>query len=356
MNQVDVYVKLAERAGFPQSRFIREVYKKLVTPEEGEMLLALPATPEEVAEKSRMDEATVKQKLDEFARKGVAIPREKEGVLRYFNPTHPIMLHDATTYATLYKKYEPVQDEVLELWRRFRETEWFELARLIEEAGMTMARVVPSRGAIEDTSSMLAYEDLGAIIEEAPGIVVIECACRWLRAQEGECNKPYDVCFYFTPFTLKHLVDNGTGRKISVDEAYEICDIAAEAGLCPTVSGGVPVPNICFCCSDCCILLRPVIEYGYNTLEKSRYQTAVDKDLCNGCQVCVDRCQFNAIEMVKVPRSRKLKAAIDPEKCYGCGVCVVKCPTRALTLKVARPVEHIPVPAGLVGMTALDTP
>lgn len=47
----------------------------------------------------------------------------------------------------------------------------------------------------------------------------------------------------------------------------------------------------------------------------------------------MDRCQFNAIKMVKVPRSRKLRAAIDPEKCYGCGVCVVKYPTQGPDLE-----------------------
>ena len=45
MDQNDVYVKLAGKVNFPKSRYIRQVFRKLVTPEEAEMLLALPVSP-----------------------------------------------------------------------------------------------------------------------------------------------------------------------------------------------------------------------------------------------------------------------------------------------------------------------
>ncbi len=76
---------------------------------------------------------------------------------------------------------------------------------------------------------------------------------------------------------------------------------------------------------------------------KSRFQVVVDQDLCNGCQTCAaEHCMFDAIEMVKVPNSKKLKASVDPEKCYGYGACVLKCTPEALTMKMVRPLEHIP--------------
>jgi len=79
--------------------------------------------------------------------------------------------------------------------------------------------------------------------------------------------------------------------------------------------------------------------------EKSRYEAYVSQEDCNGCQVCIDRCLFNAIKMVKPEGSKKFKAVVDPEKCWGCGVCVVGCAPEALKMKVVRPPEHIPVPA-----------
>jgi len=343
MSEDDVYVRLAGKVNFPRSRYIRQVFRKLVTPEEGEMLLALPAFPSELAERFQMDEAAVTKKLDEFARKGVAIPLEKAGVLKHFCVAHIIQFHDASIHATINKKYEPIQDEIVELWQHFRETEWFEVLREREESGTGRGRVIPWKGAIKDDSQLLPYEDLETILKDALAIGVVDCPCRWLRVNQGKCNKPTFVCLSLTPGSVKYIVDRGIGRRISVEEACEILDICGEAGLIPTTGGRVPVRNLCFCCTDCCIELRAVINYGYDLTDKSRYRSVVDEDLCNGCQVCVDRCQFGAIDMKREPPSKRYKAVIDPEKCYGCGVCVVKCPTEALALKLVRPVEHIPL-------------
>jgi len=346
MNEADVYQRLAGKVNFPKSKFIRQVLRKLVTPDEGEMLLALPASLSELAQKFQMDEAMVEQKLDEFVRKGVCMPLEKEGVLRHFCVNNIIQVHDATIHATIKKKYEPVQDEIVRLWQNFRETEWFEMVRMREEFGGSQGRVAPLRGAIEDTSQLLPYEDVAAIIEEAPAIAVVDCPCRWLRVQEGECDKPTFVCLSFTPNAVKYIVDRGIGKRLSVDEAYEILDVTAEAGLIPLPGGAPRVRNMCFCCTDCCIVFRPHVKYGYAGPGPSRFQAVVDTDLCEGCQTCVERCQFDAVEMVKVPGSKKLKSSVDPEKCYGCGACVIKCPNGALSLDLVKPVEHIPLTTG----------
>ena len=79
--------------------------------------------------------------------------------------------------------------------------------------------------------------------------------------------------------------------------------------------------------------------------EKSRYMAQVDQDKCIGCQTCIDKCQFDAIEMVKPEgsKSKKLKARIIEDNCFGCGTCVVNCKeVHALSMKCVRPPEHIP--------------
>ena len=120
--------------------------------------------------------------------------------------------------------------------------------------------------------------------------------------------------------------------------------ISEEAGLIPSVFGGEKLGFICHCDGQGCSGLRVGVQTGFFNVTKSRYQSSVDQDLCNGCQTCVDRCIFGAMEMVKVPGSKKLKAHVDPEKCYGCGSCVIKCPVEgAITLKAVRPKEYIPL-------------
>ena len=55
----------------------------------------------------------------------------------------------------------------------------------------------------------------------------------------------------------------------------------------------------------------------------NRFLAVVDTDKCKGCQDCIDRCKFDAIEMEKDTHSKKLKATISAEKCKGCGLCVM---------------------------------
>ncbi|UCG83987.1 MAG: 4Fe-4S binding protein, partial [Dehalococcoidia bacterium] len=105
------------------------------------------------------------------------------------------------------------------------------------------------------------------------------------------------------------------------------------------------IPTSCQCCRDCCMTFVPLDmlnESISKAWEKSRYEAVVNLDDCTGCQDCVERCQFDSIEMVKPEGSKKYKAVVDPEKCWGCGVCVVRCEPEALSLALVRPVEHIP--------------
>jgi len=342
MKEANVYQVLAGRVGFPQSKLIPQVFEVLVTPEEGEMLLALPASPSELAQKFQIDEVTAERKLNEFVRKGVCIPLEKDGVLRHACVRSFIQVHDATTHAIIGRKYEPVRDEVLHLWREFRETELCESMREVD-ASEGVLRVAPARGAIKDTSQLLPYEDVAAMIEEAPAIAVVDCPCRWLRVQEGECDKPTFVCLSFTPNAVKYIVDRGIGRQLSVDEAYEVLDVAAEAGLIPLPSGAPRVRSMCMCCTDCCLAFLPYFKYGYAGPGPSRFQAVVNTELCQGCGTCVQRCPFTAVELIDVPDAEKPQSSINPDKCHGCGVCVIKCPNEALELKLVRPVEHIPL-------------
>jgi len=79
----------------------------------------------------------------------------------------------------------------------------------------------------------------------------------------------------------------------------------------------------------------------------------VDQDKCIGCQDCLEKCPFEAVEMQKIAGSKKMKASINADKCMGCGVCIVGCQQRAMAYELVRPPEYIrsPVPeAAQVGV------
>jgi ferredoxin len=164
------------------------------------------------------------------------------------------------------------------------------------------------------------------------------------RVIHGLCDKPLEVCLQLTDGGAKYAEEQGVGRRLTLDEGYGILRVAEEAGLVPTVFGGDKVGFICLCDDDCCGNIRIATKTDYYVLDKSRYQSTVDPELCNGCQTCVERCPFSAIEMKTHPIGKRMKAFVHTERCYGCGACAVKCPIEgAVTLKLVRPKEHIPL-------------
>ena len=62
-------------------------------------------------------------------------------------------------------------------------------------------------------------------------------------------------------------------------------------------------------------------------LMSSGYTAFVDDQLCEGCENCLDYCQFEAIEMVDS------QAMIHSVDCFGCGVCVDQCQQGAIHLE-----------------------
>jgi len=135
-------------------------------------------------------------------------------------------------------------------------------------------------------------------------------------------------------------------KATSYEDALAISDMAEEAGLIYTTPGdNASVPGvICNCCDDCCSTFEPAFQSGRlrEVVAPSRFKAVVDQELCKGYQVCVGRCFLDAIQMLKVPNSKKMKAAVDAEKCMGCGSCIVGCKAKAMTFEVARPPEFIP--------------
>jgi Na+-translocating ferredoxin:NAD+ oxidoreductase subunit B len=335
----DIYARLAGKVNFPKSRFIRMVFQKLVTPEEGEMLLALPLTAAEFAAKYAVDEESAEQKLDEFARKGVSIPFEKDGIQRYLCVSNIIQVHDATIHAAVNKKYEPVPSGIAEIWRQFRETEWFEVIRELESKGLR-GRGIPSWSTVKDHPELMACENLRDILKNAPAIGVVDCPCRWLEVQSGVCKKPTFVCLSLTPGSVKYIVDRGIGRQLTLEEGYAILDQCEDAGLIPTTSGVDKIRQLCFCETEYCIMLRPQVKYGYRIWGPSRFAATVDADLCTGCGTCAERCLFHAISLEE-SAPEAFHAVVDRKVCFGCGVCAVTCPTGALRMDLVRPASHI---------------
>jgi len=345
MSQIDPYAVLAGRHGYPDSLRYRRILEFVLTPDEAKLCLELPMPNEELAQKLNMDVETLKQKLEELFKRGLVFPRNIKTREGYRFCRSVEQLHDSTQ-----TRLGVIIPEYHMLWEDFTVEEW-EVDRAQERARFQWpgSRIIPPYKAIMHNPEILPSEDVRIILRESSTLAIVDCPCRKQRIGSGlqcETSSYHSNCVQLNK-GAEHAIATGIGREITYEEALSILDSITDDGLISTYvnSSGIMWSAICNCCRDCCIMFTSIDKYGLPleaTLAKSRYEAAVDWELCKGCQTCVDRCMFDAIEMVKPKDSKKFKALVDTEKCWGCGVCIAKCETSAISLKLVRPPEHIP--------------
>jgi electron transport complex protein RnfB len=185
-----------------------------------------------------------------------------------------------------------------------------------------------------------SYDDVRKMVEDAPGpFAVANCICRQKTRRFGtKCAKTEleETCLMIGPDHARRYVDMGVGRYISREEVYAILDRAQKDGLVVQPENSQKPEAICVCCGDCCVFLKPMKAHPRPAeLFITNYYVEVDPGLCNGCEICIDKCQMDARKMVDGI------AVVDPGRCIGCGNCVVLCSLNANVLKKKKP-ETVP--------------
>ncbi len=332
----DSYTVLAGKLGYAGSERLKKVLRRLMDEEEAAIVASLPCSVSELAQKLGKSEENVNSKLKGLFEKGVIFMTSKG----YQFARDILQLHDAT--ATDVRMDRVWGRELLDLWEDFCEAEWYaDWAKFVKALNTPVWRIIPARKAISEETKLLPSEDVQAILDKSTRFALAQCSCRRIVAR---CDSPLDVCLQLNR-AAEYAINRGSGKELTRDGAMKIMDVAEEAGLVHSVYNTSGIPNvICNCCADCCVFYYPLTKFS--VLEKgvarSRFQAEVDKASCKGCQTCIERCPFEALEMVKVLGEKKLKAQVISEKCFGCGVCVVGCESAAMKLVAVRPPEHIP--------------
>jgi Na+-translocating ferredoxin:NAD+ oxidoreductase subunit B len=192
---------------------------------------------------------------------------------------------------------------------------------------------------------ILWYENLDAMLKKSKIITFGSCIC---RAQYHLCSDDVEGCGHVVlegeNSPMSEMLANR--KQYTYQEALDALYAAEDAGKCHLSPNYPGLRAYCSCCDCCCRVVGPLIncdtDYDLNDPTRSRFQASVDQGSCNGCQTCMGRCMFKAIEMVKVPGSKKLKAQINEKKCMGCGLCVYTCEQKAIRFDIVRPPIHIP--------------
>jgi ferredoxin len=323
------YKELANRIGLGNSERIAKLFQLIASPQEAEILLSMPKTPDQITSTFNLTDEQATTILRSLFVKGVAFRSKKDDSVTYRMSKDLIQFHDASIL------WPDAPQEFLDLWQEFMEDEWPDLAKQFNKMmPRPFTRVVPVGITIEAKTHVLAFEDIRDMLEKARAISVTKCTCR-LTAHK--CDKTLEACLQINR-AAEYNIDRGTGRALTKDEALDIVRKAELDGLIHVVMNKQSVDHfICNCCPCCCQTMPILIKHNIRVIEPSRFAATVDADACTGCGACLDRCYFSAISI-----NEDETAQVDLSKCMGCGLCQVVCPSEALSMTQVRETDFVP--------------
>ena len=280
-----------------------------------------------IAARANISEKEARRTLKDMVRKRVILFSKGESVLVF-----GLMPFVVGFYEELLPR---MNEEIARLFEAyFQETHGG-----ITGKGLSVHRVVPVQESIDFELEIFPYEKASNLLENAKSWGVRDCICRVQKKLIGDpCDHPVENCLVFAP--IEGAFDNSeVDRAISKEEALEILHQAEDAGLVHT-TGNYRDHNsyICNCCTCSCGILRSVAEFNNSSvIARSDFLVVVDEDLCIACGDCLERCQFDALDIDGGV------CEVDMANCVGCGLCVPVSPEGALVL-IRRPEGEVPPP------------
>ena len=346
MAENNAYVELATKLGAPESKRFKRILEVMFTPDEASICRELfePATCAELSSRLGIEEKKLSKMLDKLVDRAILT----RGPTQYaFHKTILAFHHDTVADTAPQTGPNAVTREVKEAWDDYFRNEWsydfLNEAIKRDKAGGRSLPIWPAVSAIERSPNikpedLLPEENFKLRIQNAKSRIIAPCGC---RVSWGGCDHPLMTCFACFDRPRGEYYLNLPGsllKRVSMEEALDIARGAEEAGL---VHWGD-----CYCCSCACENLFPVTRaHRFDLMTPNRFLAVVDDDKCKGCQDCLEWCPFEAVDMKKVPGSKKMKAVVDAEKCKGCGLCIIGCKQNAITYRIVRPPEYLKPPA-----------
>jgi Pyruvate/2-oxoacid:ferredoxin oxidoreductase delta subunit len=320
----------AQKMMHQDSKWIPEILKAMISDDQAKLLVSLPGTAEQMAEKTGRPADEVGADLKEMFIKGLTFKKEKGGQTLWRAPMHLAQFHDATIL------WPEAPESFYDLWKKYMEEEWPDLAKVITKLmPRPFTRVVPVEKSVETgKAQVLAPENITEIINNADRIAVTNCTCRLTMKK---CDTPVEVCMQINR-GADYTVERGSGREISKEEALKMAREVEEAGLVHVTMNKAGIGHfICNCCGCCCQSFTMLISDGLPLCDPSRYRPEVNADNCSACGDCEERCWFGAVIV-----GDDDVAVVDGDLCLGCGQCAIACPEEAIAMNEVREPGFIP--------------
>ncbi len=202
--------------------------------------------------------------------------------------------------------------------------------------------ILPINLELQQDNILLPMPVINEFINKSKHITILDvCACR--QAYGCKNHAPEIGCIYMGESTLD--IHPAVGRQVTKEEAHEHARKAIEQGLLPVI-GKAKIDNfffntpdigkllsICFCCHCCCManfFKNYPVEHFDNIIPWINGLEIEITDKCNGCEICLEYCLFDAISIEN-------EKAVRNERCRGCGRCATNCPENAVKITLDNP-------------------
>lgn len=315
--------------GLPEHATVYEILSILYTEREAEVGAKFPfglVSIEELQGATGMGKEELEEILKEMMKKGLVVSSVKDEKVRYLLSPGLTGFFEFTFMRT--NESLPMK-RLAELMHTYRNTT--EFIQEFSSTETTRAKAYIYSGVLPKvTSEVLRFDEAADHIRKAGRGSVGKCYCRHEAWHLGKnCSAPIDEICMSLGTASDFLVEQGFARRATVDEMLSVLKRAEDLGL---VHIGDNVQDqttfICNCCGCCCGFLEGITRHHLkHALTTTNYIARLEQDACNGCEVCVDRCQIEAIRM------NGDYPVVDEEVCIGCGVCAHFCPTEAMQMK-----------------------
>ncbi|HSF81814.1 MAG TPA: 4Fe-4S binding protein [Anaerolineales bacterium] len=330
----EAYKRLAERLdslpnGFPPTEDGIELHllSLIFTSEEAQLASHLRLgreTPEQIAARIGADPTGLRDQLKGMARRGLIGATRLEGGIGYGLIPFVVGIYE--------NQVARLDAEMSRIFEDYYQRAFGQMLGIQP----SVHRVIPVGESVRMDMEVRPYESAADILDNAQAWGVLDCICRKQKALIGDpCEHPLDVCMALSQ-KPGAFDQNPVIRAVTREQAQSTLQRAAAAGLVHSVSNSQSgLGYICNCCTCSCGILRGMTELGIaNVVARSPFVNQVEEELCYGCELCLDYCQFEALTL------EDGLAAVNQIRCVGCGVCVPSCPDKALSL-VRRPAEEV---------------
>lgn len=174
---------------------------------------------------------------------------------------------------------------------------------------------------------IVPLDDVLKVIELCENPALLPCVCQEFVGKE----KYYCINMGLVPELYKKANPDAYMEELSANKTKRLVSNWNKGGYYHQIIwSNVPyVTTVCNCTNPVCANYKARFSLGSkNTMLKGEYIARVDDKLCNGCQICLTRCQFGAMSF----NVEDKKVVINIKRCFGCGLCKTECKENAIEL------------------------